>query len=220
MSRKAQRQLREALTTISHLYMHPLSQACRAKDIITPEVSPQSTPRSVPAELPVIHKPTPIHFAGVINPSPVHLLPKCNTYNPKLLDPKFPTLFHCLATTANHLELHIGVDQLNYQDWYLTIKKTFSEKAIKVATTKVEEKWLCWKANQIDHCAVTQETKITNAVRTRNTSYFTEMAMHFSFQPMPGTLVSTDSIPTTGSKCLALGTIPRSTPSTLAATRI
>ena len=103
-----------------------------------------------------------------------------SSYDPKPLDPKFPTLFHHLAATADHLELHIGVDQSNYQDWYLAIKKTFLEKATKVATAKVEVKWLRWKANQIDRRTATQEIEITNAVRTRNTSYFTEMAMHFS----------------------------------------
>jgi hypothetical protein len=48
-----------------------------------------------------------------------------SSYDPKLLDPKFPTLFHRLAATADHLELHIGVDQSNYQDWYLTARNFY-----------------------------------------------------------------------------------------------
>jgi hypothetical protein len=40
MSRKAQRQLREAITSISHPYSYPTSHTHRAEDIITPEGSP------------------------------------------------------------------------------------------------------------------------------------------------------------------------------------
>jgi hypothetical protein len=143
-----------------------------------------------------------------------------SSYDPEPLDPKFPMLFHCLAATADHLEMHIGIDQSNYQDWYLTIKETFLEKATKAATAEVEEKWLHWKAKQIDRRAATQEVEITNAVRSRNASYFTEMATQFGLQFTQGTLVSTASIPTTGKKRLASGTIPKSTPSAPSATRI
>jgi hypothetical protein len=79
MSRKARRQLREAITSISHPYLHPASRTRRAKDIVTPEVSPQSTPHSTPAELPVIHEPTPVRFAGIVDPSPTRSLPERDT---------------------------------------------------------------------------------------------------------------------------------------------
>jgi hypothetical protein len=78
MSRKAQRQLREALTSISYPYLRPPSHTCRAEDIITLEGSPQSTPCSTPAELPVIHEPMPIHFTGIVDPSLTCSLPEYN----------------------------------------------------------------------------------------------------------------------------------------------
>jgi hypothetical protein len=78
MSRKARRQLREAITSISHPYLRPASRTHRAEDIITPEGSPKSTPRSTTVELPVIHEPTPVRFAGVVEPSPDHSPPECD----------------------------------------------------------------------------------------------------------------------------------------------
>jgi hypothetical protein len=81
MSRKAWRQLREAITSISHPYSHPISCTCRAEDIITPEGSPQSTPHSIPVELPVIHEPTPVHFIGIVDPSLTHSSPEHDTFS-------------------------------------------------------------------------------------------------------------------------------------------
>jgi hypothetical protein len=81
MSRKAQRQLREAIISISYPYSRPTSCTHRAEDIITPEGSPQSTPHSIPLELPIIHEPTPVCFAGVVEPSPTCSLPKYNNYD-------------------------------------------------------------------------------------------------------------------------------------------
>jgi hypothetical protein len=83
MSRKAQRQLREAITSISHPYSRPASRTRRAEDIITLEGSSQSTPRSTPAELPVIHEPTPVYFTGIVDPSLTHSSPEHDNYTHK-----------------------------------------------------------------------------------------------------------------------------------------
>jgi hypothetical protein len=68
--------------SISHPYSHPTSHTHRAEDIITPEGSPQSTPHSVPLELPIIHEPTPVCFAGVVEPFSTRSLPEHNNYSP------------------------------------------------------------------------------------------------------------------------------------------
>jgi hypothetical protein len=111
MSRKVRRQLREAITSISHPYSRPASRTRRAEDIITPEGSPQSTPRSTTAELPMIHEPTPVRFAGVVEPSPTRSPPErdIRTDLPTLASPstskgKAPfEPFHIkLCTTNDH----------------------------------------------------------------------------------------------------------------------
>jgi hypothetical protein len=67
--------------SISYPYSHPASYTHRAEDIITPEGSSQSTSHSVPLELPVIHEPTPVCFAGVVEPSPTRSSPEHNNYD-------------------------------------------------------------------------------------------------------------------------------------------
>jgi hypothetical protein len=64
--------------SISCPYLRPASRTHRAEDIITPEGSPQSTPCSTPAELPVIHEPMPVCFAGIVDPSPTCSSPECD----------------------------------------------------------------------------------------------------------------------------------------------
>jgi hypothetical protein len=93
MSRKARRQLREAITSISHPYSRPASCTQRVEDIVTPEVSPQSTPRSTPAELPVIHEPTPVCFAGIVDPSLTRSLPERDRLSRRLQ-------LYCYTTNA------------------------------------------------------------------------------------------------------------------------
>jgi len=67
---------------------------------------------------------------------------RAETIDPDTLSPQFPTLFHRLAATAGDVSHHVGTDQEGYQDWYLTIKQLFTEKATKAAAAEVDEKWL------------------------------------------------------------------------------
>jgi hypothetical protein len=64
---------------VSYSTVRKKRDTCRAEDIITPEGSPQSTPHSTPVELPVIHEPTPVRFAGIVDPSPTHSSPERNS---------------------------------------------------------------------------------------------------------------------------------------------
>jgi hypothetical protein len=75
---------------------------------------------------------------------------RAQALDPSPLTPKFPTLFHRMVATADHLEMQTGTDQDNYQDWILTAKMECMEKATKAATTVAEEQWHLWKANQIE----------------------------------------------------------------------
>ena len=92
---------------------------------------------------------------------------RAETIDPDPLSPQFPTLFHRLATTVGDVSHHIGTDQEGYQNWYLTIKQLFMEKATKAATVEVDEKWLLWKADQIDRHGATYETEIAAKMRKR-----------------------------------------------------
>ena len=73
-----------------------------------------------------------------------------------LLD-TYPTFFHRLGATAEQvaftLEADSREDPLGYQDWYSTLKDDFIKKATKAAAAEVEEKWLIWKANELDRRA-------------------------------------------------------------------
>ncbi|KAH9957736.1 hypothetical protein BGW80DRAFT_1465613 [Lactifluus volemus] len=50
---------------------------------------------------------------------------RANVIDPDPL-PGNPSLFHRLAAIADDLNTHIGVDQEDYQDWYLTLKNEFN----------------------------------------------------------------------------------------------
>jgi hypothetical protein len=94
------------------------------------------------------------------------------------IDPKpltnNPTLFHRLSAIACNVSDHVGVDQEGYQDWYLTIKEEFTKKATKAAAAEVDEKWLLWKANQIDRLAHNHQQEIAARAREHGIDYFIE----------------------------------------------
>ena len=96
---------------------------------------------------------------------------RAGAIDPDPLSPQLPTLFHRLAATAGDVSHHVGTDQEGYQDWYLTIKKHFTVKATKAAAAEVDEKWLLWKADQIDRRGAAYETEIAANTRKRGEEY-------------------------------------------------
>ncbi|KAF8489009.1 hypothetical protein F5888DRAFT_1638816 [Russula emetica] len=143
----------------------------------------------------------------------------------------YPTLFHRLGATAEEVAFNLGADAGEspdgYQEWYSTLKNRFARKATKAAATEVDEKWLDWKANQLDRLAATFQLEIGEKARERGTSYFIETAERLGLQVTRGG-TPIDPIPGTaaGKKCTASGSTPKpvpvmpSTPSTPKATRV
>jgi len=117
-----------------------------------------------------------------------------------------PSLFHRLSAIASDIGDHVGTDQEGYQDWYLTIKKEFTEKATKAAAAEVDEKWLHWKAKQIDRLAEDFKKEIADHTRSEDISYFIETGERLGLQIMHGGNSSTTvPTPTIGRKCSLSG---------------
>jgi hypothetical protein len=131
--------------------------------------------------------------------------------DPNPLTPDYPTLFHRLAATAEDIAQHVKPGQEGYQDWYSNIKKGFTEKVTKADTAEVDEKWLTWKANEIDRLARHYDLEIAAKARKRGKKYFIAMAFRLGLQctPMSGTNDATSS-PTAlaGKKRTASGSAP------------
>ncbi|KAF8500745.1 hypothetical protein F5888DRAFT_1298123 [Russula emetica] len=105
--------------------------------------------------------------------------------DPDPLTPDYPTLFHRLAATAEDVAQHVKPGQAGYQDWYANIKKDFTEKATKAAAAEVDEKWLVWKAKELDRLARTHDTEIAAEGRKRGTKYFIAMASRLGLRCIP-----------------------------------
>src|SRR5580698_5165540 len=143
--------------------------------------------------------------------------------DPVPLSGAYLTLFHCLAATAEELGFHIETDakgqrqKEGYQDWYSTLKNTFTKKATKAAAAEVEEKWLVWKANEIDRLTATFKKDLGMKARERGKDYFIDTAEKLGLQlSREGTLSPTPP-QTAGHKCTASGSmpnIPQPTPDT------
>jgi hypothetical protein len=99
---------------------------------------------------------------------------RAEAIDPNPLTKNNPSLFHCLASIADDVSQHVGTDQEGYQDWYLTIKEEFNKKATKAAAEEVDEKWLQWKANQIDRLANDFRQEIADRVGKDDIEYFIE----------------------------------------------
>ncbi|KAI0263896.1 hypothetical protein BGY98DRAFT_940108 [Russula aff. rugulosa BPL654] len=90
---------------------------------------------------------------------------RAEVIDPNPLTKKNPTLFHRLAAIAGDINQHVGTDQEGYQDWYLTLKDVFTRKVAKAAAADVNEKWLRWKANEIDRLATDHKRNIAGRAR-------------------------------------------------------
>ncbi|KAN0102409.1 hypothetical protein V8E52_011973, partial [Russula decolorans] len=106
--------------------------------------------------------------------------------DPSQLSNTYPTFFHCLSATAEQVAFHIGTDAgeqpEGYQDWYSTLKKDFTEKATKAAAAEVDEKWLTWKANEIDRLALTFKKDLGIKARERGKNHVIEVAEKLGLQ--------------------------------------
>ena len=97
---------------------------------------------------------------------------RAKTLDPNPLAPEYPTLFHWLAATAEEVTQHTKPGQEGYQDWYAHIKKRFTEKATKAVAADINEKWLAWKANELDRLAKAHQTVIAAEARKGGDEYF------------------------------------------------
>jgi hypothetical protein len=132
-----------------------------------------------------------------------------------------PLLFHWLLAIASDVSDHVGTDQEGYQDWYLTIKKEFTKKATKAVAAEVDEKWLLWKANQIDRITNDYKWEIANHARSKGIDYFIEtgqrLRLHITRGPNAPVSMPT---PTLGKKCSFSGSLPTAGPTTPTIRRI
>ncbi|KAH9960221.1 hypothetical protein BGW80DRAFT_1256282 [Lactifluus volemus] len=139
---------------------------------------------------------------------------RANVIDPDPL-PGNPSLFHRLAAIADDLNTHIGVDQEDYQDWYLTLKNEFNTKATKAAAADVDEKWLQWKAERLDSLTRQHESEIAAQARSRGIDYFIatgqRLGLHITRGP---TALTTTPTPTTGRKRTVSGSRPRQSSAT------
>ncbi len=139
---------------------------------------------------------------------------RAEAVDPKPLLNAYPMFFHQLCATAEELVSMVEVDAREspdgYQDWYSTIKSDFTKKATKAAAAEVEEKWLSWKASQIDRCAAAHENEIAAKVREKGKNYLIEQAgrlgLHISHETNPA---DTPNPPLTTRKHTASGSAPK-----------
>jgi hypothetical protein len=133
--------------------------------------------------------------AEVINPDPL---------------PKNPTLFHRLAAIADDVSTHVGANQDGYQDWYLTLKNEFNIKATKATVAEVDEKWLLWKSEQLEMLIHQHENEIAAQARSHGIDYFIATRWRLGLDITRGSSATEATpTPTTGSKRMALGSLPR-----------
>jgi len=133
--------------------------------------------------------------------------------DPSPLTSAYPTFFHRLSVTAEEVAFHIGTDAreqpTGYQDWYSTLKIDFTKKATKAAAAEVDEKWLTWKANEIDRLAETYKKDLGTKAREKGKDYFIETAEKLGLQ-----ILRTETpTPTAGRKRTASGSRPKPTQS-------
>ena len=101
---------------------------------------------------------------------------RAEVVDPKPLTKDNPTLFHRLASMAEHININIAPDVSDHRDWFLSLKEDFSVKATKAAAIEVEEKFLPWKANQFDRLANDSRQEVAAKARAEGENYFIETA--------------------------------------------
>jgi hypothetical protein len=98
----------------------------------------------------------------------------------------YPTFFHRLGATAEEVAFNLQTDANEgldgYQEWYSILKNDFTKKATKAAAAEVDEKWLVWKANELDRLAESSKSDIAANAREKGTKYFIELAERLGLQ--------------------------------------
>ena len=92
--------------------------------------------------------------------------------DPFPLSRSYPTLFHCLSATAEHLEVHTSTDIDLYKSRFANIKDEFYAKASETAAVETTELCRHWKANEIEWCSVEMKTEILAAAKKKNHTFF------------------------------------------------
>jgi hypothetical protein len=126
----------------------------------------------------------------------------------------FPTFFHRLGATAEEIASHLETDAREgadgYQEWYSTLKSKFTKKATKAAAAEVDEKWMIWKAKELDRLAADHRKDIAVKTREKGKDFVIEMAEKLDLQvTRKRDLIA--PIPTIGRKRTALGSAPQPT---------
>ena len=103
--------------------------------------------------------------------------------DPNPLSANFPTLFHRIAATADHLGDQITGDQVDIGSWVLEAKANLHDKATKAAQKEVEETLQQWKGEEINRRAAAQGAVIAGEVRKKNVEYFRGVAAELGFRP-------------------------------------
>ena len=101
----------------------------------------------------------------------------------------YPTFFHRLGATAEQVAFTLKADSseepIGYHDWYGVLKKDFTTKATKAAAAEVDEKWLTWKATELDRRAAADEKEIAAKTRERGAAYLNSIADRLGLQVIP-----------------------------------
>ena len=98
----------------------------------------------------------------------------------------YPTFFHCLGATAKQVAFTLKADSseepIGYHDWYGVLKKEFTTKATKAAAAEVDEKWLTWKATELDRRTAADKKEIAAKTRERGAVYLNSITDRLGLQ--------------------------------------
>jgi hypothetical protein len=98
-----------------------------------------------------------------------------------------------------------------YQDWYSTLKNKFTKKAMKAAATEVDEKWLVWKANQLNRLAESYKEDMAARTKEEGKDYLIALAERLGLQVVRKGQLDTPT-PPAGRKHTASGSRPKPAP--------
>jgi hypothetical protein len=96
---------------------------------------------------------------------------RAEAINPNLLLEAYLTFFYLLSAIAEDITLYIRTDTKKgpsrYEDWYSTVKETFTRKARKAAAIEVDKTWLNWKFNKLNKLTAIFKKKIAAKVKKK-----------------------------------------------------
>jgi ribosomal protein S25 len=125
---------------------------------------------------------------------------------------------------AESIAYEILPGQEGYQDWYAQTKEKFNEKATKAATAEVDEKWLNWKAKELNRRAMAFDAEITAEARNNNAKYFiataSSLGLRCTLTDRSASIANLSPTCLAGKKHTASGSAPIARLPTLAPVRV